>query len=143
METLTRADCLRLIGTVPIGRIVFTQRALPAIRLVNFALDGEQIVVRTGPGGKLAAAIRQTVVAFEADDVHVRTKAGWSVTVIGHAREVTDPDEVSRFRRLALVTWAPGTMDHIISIEAEIVTGRRLIHLRGIDQVDGTAGERG
>ena len=60
---------LRLLATSPIGRVIFTERALPAVRLVNFILNGDEIVIRTGEGSKLLAAVRHTVVAFEADEL--------------------------------------------------------------------------
>ena len=55
------------MASVPVGRIIYTRRALPAVELVNFALDHGDIVIRTDRGGKLAAAARGAVVAFEAD----------------------------------------------------------------------------
>ena len=84
LEQLSRDECLRLMGLVPVGRIVYTRQALPAVELVNFALDDGDIIIRTDAGGKLAAATRGAVVAFEADSVDVTGHAGWSVTVVGH-----------------------------------------------------------
>ena len=114
LEQLSRGECLRLMGLVPVGRIVYTRQALPAVELVNFALDGGGIVIRTDAGGKLAAATRGAVVAFEADSVDVAGHGGWSVTVIGHATAVTDRAEVARLERLPLTSWAPGNRDHFI-----------------------------
>lgn len=37
---------LRLLGSVSLGRIVFTRHALPTVRPVNHALDGDDIVIR-------------------------------------------------------------------------------------------------
>ena len=71
LEHLSRDECLRLMGSVPVGRIVYTRQALPAVELVNFALDDGDIIIRTDAGGKLAAATRGAVVAFEADSVDV------------------------------------------------------------------------
>src|SRR5437660_880425 len=39
VEHLSRDECLRLLGQVPVGRIVFTRQALPAVEVVNFAMD--------------------------------------------------------------------------------------------------------
>jgi hypothetical protein len=47
MVELTRAESLRLLGTVPFGRIVFTRQAMPAIRPVNRILDHGALIVRT------------------------------------------------------------------------------------------------
>ncbi|MEV4175976.1 pyridoxamine 5'-phosphate oxidase family protein [Nonomuraea sp. NPDC049709] len=126
LQVLSREECLRLLSSVPIGRIVFTDRALPAVQPVNFRLVGESIVIRTSSGSKLAAATRRSVVAFEADDLDPALRTGWSVTAVGHARAVTDPAELTRLNALPLVPWAPGDHDHYIVVEAEQVSGRRL-----------------
>ncbi|MFD8980207.1 pyridoxamine 5'-phosphate oxidase family protein [Streptomyces sp. NPDC059564] len=43
-----------LLATVSLGRIVFTEHALPAVRPVNHCVDGEDIVIRTHGGGTAA-----------------------------------------------------------------------------------------
>ena len=126
LEHLSRDECMRLLGSVPVGRIVFTRQALPAVELVNFALDDGDIVIRKDAGGKLAAATRGAVVAFEADSVDVAGHAGWSVTVVGHARAVTDGEDVRRLEQVPLTPWAPGKRDHFIRISPAIVNGRWL-----------------
>src|SRR5246127_4978872 len=45
LEHLSRGECMRLVGSVPLGRIVYTRQALPAVELVNFALAGGDIVI--------------------------------------------------------------------------------------------------
>jgi hypothetical protein len=127
---LSRGECLRLVGQVPLGRIVYTRQALPAVELVNFTLEDGDIVIRTDASGKLAAATRGAVVAFEADCVDIVTHAGWSVTIVGYARAVTDPQEVRRLERTGLDPWAPGKRDHFIRISPEVVNGRRLTSRR-------------
>jgi uncharacterized protein len=126
LEQLSREECLRLMGSVPVGRIVYTRQALPAVELVNFALDGGDIIIRTDAGGKLAAATRGAVVAFEADSVDVAGQAGWSVTVVGPAAAVTGAEETSRLQQLPLTAWAPGNRDHFIRVTPAIVNGRRI-----------------
>jgi hypothetical protein len=125
-QHLSRSECMRLLGSVPLGRIVYTRQALPAVELVNFTLHDGDIVIRTDSGGKLAAATRGAVVAFEADSVDVAAQAGWSVAIIGYSRAVTDSAEIGRLKRVELVSWAPGERDHFIRISPSIVNGRRL-----------------
>ncbi|MEU5868922.1 pyridoxamine 5'-phosphate oxidase family protein [Nonomuraea sp. NPDC047529] len=126
LQVLSREECLRLLSSTPIGRIVFTDRALPAVQPVNFCLDGESVVIRTSIGSKLAAATRHAVVAFEADEFDPSMRTGWSVTAVGHARAVTDPTEMARLSALPLSPWAPGSRDHYIVVDAEEVSGRRI-----------------
>ena len=126
LEHLSRDECLQLVGQVPRGRIVYTRQALPAVELVNFALDDGDVVIRTDASGKLAAATRGAVVAFEADNTDLATHAGWSVTIVGYSRAVTDGEDIRRLEQTALVPWAPGKRDHFIRVTPSIVNGRRL-----------------
>jgi uncharacterized protein len=126
LEQMSRDECLALMASMPVGRIIYTRRAMPAVEVVNFALDHGDIVIRTARDGKLAAAARGAVVAFEADSLDLAQRTGWSVTAIGQAHEVTDPGEVARLETIGLNSWAPGTRDHFIRISPVILTGRHL-----------------
>jgi uncharacterized protein len=129
LQHLSQGECLRLMALVPVGRIIYTRQALPAVELVNFALDHGDIIIRTDRSGKLAAATAGTVVAFEADSLDPSSQAGWSVTVIGHSHEVTDADEISRLEQIGLSSWAPGEHEHFIRISPGILSGRQLCAL--------------
>jgi nitroimidazol reductase NimA-like FMN-containing flavoprotein (pyridoxamine 5'-phosphate oxidase superfamily) len=126
LKQLSRDECLQLMASVPVGRIIYTRQALPAVELVNFALDNGDIVIRTDHSGKLAAAMRGAVVAFEADSLDTDRHVGWSVTAIGQSREVTDPDEAARLEQIGLRPWVPRERDHFIRISPGILNGRRL-----------------
>ena len=126
MESLDAAECRRLLASVPIGRIVFTDQAMPAVQPVNFLVHEGAVIFRTGEGSKLAAAARDAVVAFEADDIDREYHRGWSVVVVGHAREVTDPPLRQRLSELPLRPWAPGAREHVIRIPIDVISGRRI-----------------
>ena len=126
LEQLSRDECLRLVRQAPLGRIVYTRQALPAVELVNFVLDDGDIVIRTDSGGKLAAATHGAVVAFETDSVDIVTHTGWSVTIVGYSRAVTDGADIRHLEQSGLVPWAPGEHDHFIRISPGIVNGRRV-----------------
>ncbi|GII92119.1 pyridoxamine 5'-phosphate oxidase family protein [Sinosporangium siamense] len=126
LQVLTRTECVELLSSVPVGRIVFTDRALPAVQPVNFLVVDGHIVIRTGQGSKLAAAARDAVVAFEVDEFDAAMWTGWSVTVIGHARAVVDPQEVARLSLLPLIPWAPGERNQYVVVRIEDISGRRI-----------------
>ena len=126
LEQLSRDECLRLMESVSVGRIIYTRRALPAVELVNFALDHGDIIIRTDSGGKLAAGTQHSVVAFEADRLDPDQQAGWSVTAVGQSREVTDPAEIGQLQKMGLSSWVPRAREHFIRISPEILNGRRL-----------------
>lgn len=125
---VTRVEAMRLLGSVPVGRIVFTQHALPAIRPVNHLVEGSDVVVRTHPGAAVVSAVGEAagvVVAYEADEISATTRAGWTVIVTGTARLVHDAADAARYES-ALRPWAAGDMSQIIRISADIVTGYKL-----------------
>jgi nitroimidazol reductase NimA-like FMN-containing flavoprotein (pyridoxamine 5'-phosphate oxidase superfamily) len=130
LEHLSRDECIRLMASVPVGRIAYTRQALPAVEVVNFTVDCGDIVFRTDAGGKLTAAISDAVVAFEADSMDFTRHAGWSVTVVGQCRAVTGDEEIRRLERSGLHPWAPGERKHFIKITPVIVHGRRLVTRR-------------
>jgi nitroimidazol reductase NimA-like FMN-containing flavoprotein (pyridoxamine 5'-phosphate oxidase superfamily) len=127
LEVLPHDECLRLLGTVELGRVAVTTAALPTILPVNFRFDGRQILFRTGSGTKLDAATRNAVVAFEADQVDAARRTGWSVVVTGVARELTRPDELADAGRRPLTRWAPGADHRVVAISTDMVSGRRIL----------------
>ncbi|MFF1278573.1 pyridoxamine 5'-phosphate oxidase family protein [Streptomyces marokkonensis] len=134
---LGRTECLRLMAGVPVGRIVYTRWAMPAVLPVNFALDGDgAVLLRTAADSALVRAIDGAVVAFETDDVDAARRAGWSVVVTGRAAVVTDPAERERLSRTGPVSWAPARQEVFVRIEPELVTGRELVGGRTLYGVD-------
>ncbi|MBF6301516.1 pyridoxamine 5'-phosphate oxidase family protein [Nocardia amamiensis] len=122
-----------LLESAPLGRVVFTRDALPAIRPVNHLVeDGGVIIVRTQLISRLSSAVRgnsPVVVAYEADDIDPVRRVGWSVVVTGLAHTITDPDRIARYEQL-LHPWVDKVMDTVIAIEPTIVTGIRLVEKR-------------
>ncbi|MEW2402873.1 pyridoxamine 5'-phosphate oxidase family protein [Streptomyces sp. NPDC046862] len=123
-------EALRLLGSVSLGRVVFTRHALPTVRPVNHVLDDGDIVIRTHEGAALTSHTRQAdgpgvVVAYEADAIDPNTHLGWSVVVTGYAHLVTDPNELARYRQL-LHPWVKQAMDYAVRIRPDLVTGIRL-----------------
>ncbi len=134
-QQLSRGECLQLMASVSMGRIIFTRQALPAVEVVNFALDDGDIVVKTDGDGKLAAATRHAVVAFETDCLDAQ-QAGWSVTAIGLSREVTDPEDIGRLQKIDLSSESYGTRERFIRVSPELLNGRRL-RAHGLHDGDG------
>jgi nitroimidazol reductase NimA-like FMN-containing flavoprotein (pyridoxamine 5'-phosphate oxidase superfamily) len=125
LDELDEEECRQLLGTAVIGRIAFTERALPAIQPVRFALIGNHVVIPTRPGSKMAAAARGAVVAFEVDSFDPETRTGWSVTTVGPSR-VVDDDEFAALDALGLRPWAATDEPVYIAIRTMVWHGRRL-----------------
>ncbi|MCH5676853.1 pyridoxamine 5'-phosphate oxidase family protein [Streptomyces gilvus] len=128
---LDRQECLGLPATAPVGRIVYTRQALPAVAPVNFALDSDGVVLlRASAASGLARAVDGAVVAFEADAVDAVACSGWSVVVTGRAVVVTDAAEQERLDRIGPDSWVPSPQEVFVRIEPELVTGRELVRGR-------------
>jgi hypothetical protein len=123
---LSRDECLGLLACAPVGRIALSIGALPVVLPVNYVLDGDNVVFRTGEGTKQQAAVTNTVVAFEVDHIDPLYHSGWSVLVTGVANLVSEPTEVTRLAALPLRPWADGKRGHFVRISSERITGRRL-----------------
>jgi Pyridoxamine 5'-phosphate oxidase len=126
MVPLSWTESIALLGSVSFGRIVFTARALPAIRPVNHLLDEGDIIIRTHLGSAITGEARgDAVVAYEADAIDSAEHLGWSVVVTGIAWRIRDQQAVARYKRL-LRPWVDGPKESVIRVMPEMVTGYRL-----------------
>ena len=126
LEVLDEAECRRLLTTAVIGRLAYTEGALPAIQPVHFTVVDGQVIIPTRVGSKVAAASRGAVVAFEVDDYDADARTGWNVTVIGPSRVVREPDEGRGLDGLGARAWAPTDVPCYVAVRIVIVRGRRL-----------------
>jgi len=124
---LTAPECRALLSTHGVGRIAVPTFSGPVIVPVNYSIVDGAIVFRTAPGTTPAQA-SGCQVAFEVDHIDEAFSEGWSVLVRGHARTVTDPDEVRRLDEGAYSTpWAGGRRDQWVRIGPPLaLTGRRI-----------------
>jgi nitroimidazol reductase NimA-like FMN-containing flavoprotein (pyridoxamine 5'-phosphate oxidase superfamily) len=130
-EILTETECLNLLSQSDRGRIAITVAALPTILPVRFALDGDRIVLSTGPGTILARATDRNVVAFQVDGVDPDSGEEWSVSLIGVAEHLTEAEDVARARALSLPDWSQdGPV--FVAIGIERVSGRRAVQPPGL-----------
>jgi uncharacterized protein len=123
---LDRAESLKLLATVPVGRLIFTVNALPAVRLMNFVVADGLIVMRTSAGSTAARKGGGTIVTFEVDELDAATCSGWSVTVTGRAALVSDRAQAAQYRQLPLMSWAAGPRDQFMTITTDLAEGRRV-----------------
>ncbi|QQQ75374.1 pyridoxamine 5'-phosphate oxidase family protein [Saccharothrix sp. 6-C] len=125
LQVLSREECLKLLGTAAVGRLVYTHMALPVVHPVVFVLDGECVVLRV-PDGSATLVARDTIVAFQIDDVAPDLSRGWSVMAVGHVAEVDEQARLTRLRELPLPSRGFGGGDHYLVVDLEVLTGRRI-----------------
>lgn len=128
IEELPIEACWQLLQSAKFGRLAFTAHSgAPVILPVNYAVQGQAIVIRTGPGPKLGAAGRGDRVAFEIDEIDVTTRTGWSIVVTGCARQVRSDREREELDRAGVTPWAAGPRDEYVVIEPHHIAGRQLV----------------
>ncbi|MFF4507346.1 helix-turn-helix domain-containing protein [Streptomyces sp. NPDC001401] len=123
---LSVPECRALLSTHGVGRIAVPTASGPVVVPVNYSVVDGAIVFRTEPGSTPAQA-SGCQVAFEVDRIDDAFSRGWSVLVRGHARTVTDLDEIRRLADQARgAPWAGGRRDQWVHIDPLVITGRRI-----------------
>jgi nitroimidazol reductase NimA-like FMN-containing flavoprotein (pyridoxamine 5'-phosphate oxidase superfamily) len=123
---LERAQCLDLLASTRIARVVLSIKCVPVALPVNVSLLDEDVIFSTDSGSKLTAAIEGQVVSVEADDVDLMYRTGWSVLVTGRARLVTEPADIE-WASSRLQAWAPGPHPFLVRVPSTLISGRRLM----------------
>ncbi len=126
IQALSPDECRRLLTSVPIGRLAFTVGALPTIQPVHFTVRGDEVHIPARRGGKVEAASRGAVVAFEVDEYDASARSGWSVTVVGPSRVLTDAGEVAALQEGGLPPWVPAPDACVIAVRIARISGRRV-----------------
>ncbi len=122
---LGRDECLELLGTATIGRVVLSVHCIPVAVPVNLSVIDGNALFTTDVGSKLRAAVLGQVVSVEADDVDRTYHTGWSVLLTGVAQIVSDPETIRQTRR-AHQAWAPGAHPFLVKVPSTVISGRRL-----------------
>ena len=127
IEVLDRDQCLALLRDDVVGRIGISSSGTPLVLPVNYAMDGEAVVFRTGAGSKLSAAGRGPA-CFEIDGFDRQARSGWSVLVTGELHEVTEHEAsaLDRVTQLGVSPWIDHGRDHWMRLTPIRITGRRV-----------------
>ena len=127
VEVLDPDECLRLIASRNVGRIGIVDSGQPIILPMNYAMDGDTIVMRTSAGTKLQHA-HGSASCFEVDDIDLTSQAGWSVLAVGRLETITEYDDIKHraVRALPLSPWADGERPHWMRLVTQRLTGRRV-----------------
>ena len=124
---LSREDCTRLLRSGVAGRVAIGTPTGPHIVPVNYAVNGETILIRTTAYSLLGTYGRGAQICFEVDQFDYELERGWSVVVRGRATFVSDQDELAELARSwEPRPWAEGQRNLIVRIPWTEVTGRQL-----------------
>lgn len=128
LEVLDLETCMRLAGSVPVGRVGFVSSGEVLVLPVNHVVDEGGIAFRVATGSKFDAAIMDRSMSFEADEYDDDARTGWSVLVTGRATYVDDDETLARLEQHDLVPWtAPDRRTAWVVLRPSRVTGRRIV----------------
>lgn len=123
---LTEDECWRFVEHRHLGRVAVIQLDRPLVFPVNYVIDRRTVVFRTAPGTKLVAASLAAHAVVQVEEIDASARSGTSVMVHGRLDEVIDPAERERLKAVAIQPWAPGDRSHIVRLEPERISGRRI-----------------
>lgn len=124
LRDMSRQECLELLASRQVGRVIFNDPDGPVALPVNYACDGEGVVIATSPTSSLARCAPGRPVAFEVDEIDEFDETGWSVLVRGlapaldvHLMEGDDQPN----------PWVDGDRTFLIRIPCLQVSGRYVL----------------
>ena len=132
LQRIDEEECYLLAGR-SLGRVGVKLAEDLVILPVYYAVLDRDIVFRTDPGTKLAAAVLGDRVAFEVDNA----VPAWSVLFSGHAHEIRDIGEQASARERLGNDWPAGARRLLVRIAVDRASGRRLPPPREYDCVAG------
>lgn len=124
-DILTAEQCWKMLAETSIGRLAVTVDGRPDVFPVNYKIDGESLIFRTGAGTKLEAIAEDANVALESDAVSAEFGIAWSVVVKGRAEHASLESPALNSTVRGLFPWQGVGKNHLIRIVPETVTGRR------------------
>lgn len=133
---LGESQCQELLTAhrTRLGRVAFVEDGdpdWPTVLPVNYAVVDGAVLFRTFEGSKLYAALRRQRVAFQVDAVDEEWRDGWSVLAVGSLDIVHDA-ELEAAADADLASWAATRDEHMVRLEIDQLTGRRVIGPRAV-----------
>ncbi|MBP2414838.1 hypothetical protein JOF48_003637 [Arthrobacter stackebrandtii] len=124
-EVLTTAQCWKLLSETSVGRLAVNVDGRPDVFPVNYRVDGETLIFRTGGGTKINAMNEDANVALESDAVSGEFGLAWSVVVKGRAEAAAVDNPALNSKVHGFFPWQGVGKERLIRIVPETVTGRR------------------
>jgi uncharacterized protein len=125
---LGRQECWALLRTVEIGRLCYTENAMPVVRPVPFRVDGTGVIAAVGATATLYEVFRRpSIVAFEAGEWTPGELRGWSVQAVGKAQTLPRPTVADHIQH-ELAPWIDGAPAHFVCVELTVLTGQQVDH---------------
>ena len=132
LERLSDAECMELLASGGLGRLVYTSRYGPIALPVMFTIDAGSIVVGTWDPALFDEDLRTGItdaeyeVAVEADQFDLDAREGWIVLVRGAAHHLDTEAERAPVIGAGLEPWIADVPAHYIRVNPTTIWGNRI-----------------
>jgi nitroimidazol reductase NimA-like FMN-containing flavoprotein (pyridoxamine 5'-phosphate oxidase superfamily) len=132
VESLDEAECMELLSTSRIGRLIYASRYGPAALPSEYKIREGSIVFRTYRTNFTEEDLRTGIedaeyqVVVEADQADPETREGWVVLVRGTAHHLDTEAERASIADIGLTSWFEGEPEHFIRVDPISVRGQRI-----------------
>jgi nitroimidazol reductase NimA-like FMN-containing flavoprotein (pyridoxamine 5'-phosphate oxidase superfamily) len=132
VKRLDEAECLRLLGTGGLGRLVYNSRYGPMALPVDYKMYEGSVVFRTTQDTFTDEDLRTGIahaeydVAFEIDQIDLAAREGWTVLVRGSAHHVDTEAERTSIIDAGVEPWVEDEPEHVIRIAPARIWGHRI-----------------
>lgn len=123
---LARDRCEELLASADVGRLGVVSDGRPLVFPVCHVYVDGAVAFPTNTGTKLHAALSWPYVSFEVDGIADDGFTGWSVMVMGHAEEVTDPAAMERFKAARDIPWRTDGRLRWMKVIPDEISGRQI-----------------
>ena len=131
VEPLSQAECLELLASGELGRLVYSGRYGPMALPVVYRVDKGSVVLGTWDPVLFDEDLRTGIaeaeyqVAVEADHIDVASREGWIVLVRGAAHHLDTEAERAPFIDAGLEPWTEEVPAHYIRVNPTTIWGNR------------------
>jgi nitroimidazol reductase NimA-like FMN-containing flavoprotein (pyridoxamine 5'-phosphate oxidase superfamily) len=132
VESLDEAECMKLLSTRRIGRLVYTSRYGPVALPSEYKICEGSIVFRTYRTTFTEEDLRTGIedaeyqVVIEADQTDPDAREGWLVHVRGTAHHIDTEADRASIADIGLTSWLEGEPEHFIRVDPISVRGQRI-----------------
>jgi nitroimidazol reductase NimA-like FMN-containing flavoprotein (pyridoxamine 5'-phosphate oxidase superfamily) len=133
LEYLSDAECMQLLASGGVGRLVYSSRYGPTALPIVYKMDGESIVLGTWDPALFDEDLRTGIayaeyqVGVEADQIDLEAREGWIVLVRGAAHHLDTEAERAPLIGAGLEPWIAGVPAHFIRVTPTSIWGNRVL----------------
>ena len=125
-EQLSPRLCEDLLRSGVYGRLAIPTPDGPHVIPLNYAVNGDAVMIRTTADGLAARYAPGEIAAFEIDYVEYDYRRGWSVQARGPVEVVPEDAREELAHAWLPQPWADGTRPLYLRLRWNELTGRRL-----------------